>query len=288
MAEVAAQIDVIPTGGPLGAEVKGIDLSGVLSDALIASIRSVWLRHHVIYFRDQRLTDRQLVVLARRFGKTQSVEFQSAEYNREGILPEIDVVSNVVIDGKPIGCTGAGELGWHTDMSIFEIPASATILYGEEIPPSGGNTRFANTQLAYETLGPAMKEKIAGLKSIHDIAHTASGTVRGGFQAVADKTEGPGAVHPVVRTHGETGRKALFLGRKGNGYMKGLSVQQSDTLLDELWNHITNPRFVWEHRWQRGDVVIWDNRSVVHSRGAFDTRSRRILRRVTVESERPV
>lgn len=132
MDEVVAHIDVIPTGGPLGAEVKGIDLSGVLSDALIASIRSVWLGHSVIYFRDQNLTDSQLVRLARRFGKTQSVEFQSAEYNRDGILPEIDVVSNVVINGKPIGCTGAGELGWHTDMSIFDIPASATILYGEE------------------------------------------------------------------------------------------------------------------------------------------------------------
>jgi taurine dioxygenase len=288
MDQVVDRIDVIPTGGPLGAEVKGIDLSSALSDTLIASIRSAWLRHCVIYFRDQNLTDSQLVKLARRFGKTQSVEFQSAEYNRAGLLPEIDVVSNVVIDGKPIGCTGAGELGWHTDMSIFDIPASATILYGEEIPPSGGNTRFANTQLAYETLDPALKEKIADLKSIHDIANTASGTTRGGFQAVADKTTDPGAVHPVVRTHGETGRKALFLGRKGNGYVKGLTVQESDMLLDELWNHMTNPRFVWEHRWQRGDVVMWDNRSVVHSRGAFDPQSRRVLRRVTVESERPV
>lgn len=282
-------VEVVPTGGALGADIKGVDLSRPLGDALVTSIRDAWLTHQVIRFREQKLSDARLIAVAQQlFGKPQPVEFQAAEYNRDGLLPEIDVVSNVIIDDKPIGCLGAGEATWHTDMSIFELPASATMLYGIEIPPSGGNTRFANMYEAYATLPQRLKDKIAGRTSIHDIAYTAGGKVRGGFEPVTDKSKGPGAVHPIVRTHGETGRKALFLGRPGNGYIHGLSVPESDALLEELWTHMTNPRFVWEHTWRPGDVIVWDNRSVVHSRGSFDAQARRILHRVSVEGEKPV
>jgi taurine dioxygenase len=280
-------IDVVPTGDVIGAEIKGVDLSAPLSDKVIAAIRSAWLDHHVVYFRNQNLTDAQLVAFGRRFGTLQPVEFQALEYNRDGLLPEIDVVSNVIVDGKPIGCGGAGELGWHTDMSIFDLPASATFLYAAEVPPSGTSTRFSNMIAAYEALPQSLKDKIEGRRSIHDIAYTASGTVRGGFQPIADKSKGPGAVHPVVRTHPETGQKALFLGRRGYGYIHGYPVPESDALLDVLWDHMTNPRFIWEHHWRRGDVIGWDNRCLIHGRGAFDPQSRRIMRRITVEGDKP-
>jgi taurine dioxygenase len=285
---VAAQqvrIDVVPSDGALGAEVKGVDLSMPLDDGLTEQLRRAWLKYQVLVFHTQDLTDTQLLRAARAFGEPHVVEI--AEYDRTGLLPEIDIISNVVKDGRPTGALGAGEAAWHTDMSPFEIPASATILFGREIPPTGGNTRFADMYAAYETLPDALKKKIEGRCSIHDIAYNASGNVRGGFEAVTDKSKGPGAVHPVVRTHPETGRRALYLGRQGYGYIHGYSVPESDALLDELWRHMTQPRFAWEHQWHQGDVIMWDNRCLIHSRGAFSADTRRVLSRVTVKGDKP-
>jgi taurine dioxygenase len=285
---IAAQevrIDVIPTGGALGAEVKGVDLSMPLADGLVAKLRQAWLQHQVLVFRNQHLTDAQLVKVGRTFGELHNVEI--TEYDRTGLLPQIDIISNVIKDGKPTGALGAGEAAWHTDMSPFETPASATILFGREIPPMGGNTRFAEMYAAYETLPDPLKKKIEGRRSIHDIAYNALGNVRGGFEAVTDKSKGPGAVHPVVRTHPETKRKALYLGRQGYGYIHGYPVPESDQLLDELWRHMTQRRFVWEHQWRQGDVIMWDNRCLIHSRGSFPADSRRVLSRVTVKGDKP-
>jgi taurine dioxygenase len=282
-----SSLAIVPSGGALGAEVRGVDLSAPLRDVLISRLRKAWLEHLVLVFREQHLTDARLVQLARCFGEPHVVEV--CEYNRAGLLPEIDVISNVVVDGQPVGALGSGEAAWHTDMSMFDYPASATFLYGVEIPRTGGgNTRFSNMYAAYETLPPSLQEKVAGRRSIHDIAYTAAGTVRGGFEPVTDKTKGPGAVHPVVRTHAETGRKALFLGRRGYGYIHGLSVEGSDAILEQLWQHMTSPRFIWEHAWRPGDVIMWDNRCLIHSRGAFDPQTRRILRRVTNKGEMPI
>jgi taurine dioxygenase len=280
------RFDVAPTGGILGAEVSGVDLSAPLDPELVAGLRKAWLKHQVLVFREQNLTDAQLVAVARAFGEPHIVE-PTLEYDRAGLLPEIDVVSNVVENGKQIGTAGAGELHWHSDMSVYDVPASGTFLFGKEIPPVGGSTRFANLYAAYETLPQALKDKVEGRRSIHDIAYTAYGTLRGGYQEVNDKSKGPGAVHPVVRTHPETGRKALFLGRQGYGYIHGYPVAESDELLDQLWQHMTKPQFVWEHVWQQGDVIVWDNRCLIHSRGSFPSNTRRMLRRVTVKGEKP-
>ncbi len=277
---------VVPSGGTLGAEVQGVDLSVPLSGPLLARLRAAWLQHMVLVFRDQTLTDVELLAVAQSFGEPHNVEI--CEYNRAGLLPQIDVISNLIVDGQPIGALGSGEAAWHTDMSMFDYPASATFLYGVEIPPSGGNTRFANMYAAYESLAPALKEKVAGRRSIHDIAYNASGNVRGGFEPVTDKTKGPGAVHPIVRTHAETQRKALFLGRRGYGYIHGLSVEESDEVLEQIWQHMTKPQFIWEHSWRVGDVIVWDNRCLIHSRGAIDANARRVLRRVTNKGEKPI
>ena len=172
-------------------------------------------------------------------------------------------------------------------MSIFEIPASATLLYAEQVPPEGGNTRFTNNVRAYETLPENIRQAVEGRRSIHDAAVVADGSFRPGYDAVEDRTRRPGARHPVVRTHPESGKKALYLGRAGNGYILDLPVEESDRLLDALWKHMTRPEFVWEHEWRIGDLLIWDNRRVAHSRRSFDPRRERLLHRVTVKSERP-
>ena len=275
-------LEIVPTGGPLGADVYGVDLGEPLSDETFAAIVEAWYEHLVLRFRDQDVTDDALVGFALRFGQLHHAA--GAEYGGkpEELHAAVELISNIVKDGKPIGALGAGEATWHTDMSIYEVPASATLLYGDEIPPSGGNTRFTNLCRAYETLDPELRARVEDRRSIHDAAYLATGGVRPGYEAVTDKSKGPGARHPVVKTHPYSGRKALFLGRKGFGYIEGYPVEESDELLDALWQHMTRPELIWEQVWQRGDLIVWDNRCVAHSRGSFDPSARRLLRRVTV------
>lgn len=284
----AAGLEVRPTGAALGAEIVGVDLSRPLSDERFASIEAAWADHLVLLLRDQRISDDDLIGFARRFGELHLATGVEYGGKPEDLRDAVELISNIERDGRPIGALGADEATWHTDMSMYEIPASATMLLAEEIPPAGGNTRFTNLYRAYETLPDDLRRIVEGRRSIHDHAYLASGGVRPGFEAVTDKSQGPGARHPIVRTNPLTGRKALYLGRMGNGYILDLPVAESDRVIDALWAHMTRPEFVWEHRWRVGDLVMWDNRCVAHARGAFDPKSRRLLRRVTVKSEVPV
>ena len=281
------RLEIIPTGGALGAEIRGVDLAKPLPDDMFAAMRGVWHEHLVLLIRDQTLDDDQLVAFARRFGELHVADGYEYGGKPDGLPAEVELISNIVRNGRPIGALGAGEAVWHTDMSMFEIPASATLLYAELIPPKGGNTRFTNNVRACETLPPDLRRAVDGRHSIHDAAYLAGGGVRRGHEAVADKTQGPGARHPVIRTHPDTGRHSLYLGRIGNGYILDLPIEESDRLLDALWAHVTRPEFIWEHEWRAGDLLIWDNRCVSHARGSFDPGSRRLLHRVTVKSEKP-
>jgi taurine dioxygenase len=284
---VSDGIEIVPMVGALGAEIRGPDLSRPVNSDMVAVIKQAWYQYQVILFRDQYLTDDDLVAFCRCFGELHLAPHHEYGKNAEGLAPEVELISNVLRDGRPIGALGAGEAAWHTDMSMFEEPASATMLYAEEIPRAGGNTRFTNLYAAYEALPRTVRAAIEGRRSIHDISYTAANEVRIGYQAVTDKTKMPGAQHPIVRTHPATGRKSLYLGREGYGYILGLPVEESDRLLADLWRHMTRPEFVWEHEWRVGDVLIWDNRCTAHMRPAFDARERRIMRRVTAKGEQP-
>lgn len=265
------ELSVLPSGGALGAEARGLDLSAPLDPSMTPRIRKAWLEHLFLVFRGQKLTDQQLVVLARSFGEPHMIE--QSDYNRAGLLPEIDIISNVVVEGQRMGSVGLKDLAWHTDMSMYEHTVTATINYGAEIPSTGGNTLFANMYAAYETLPKALKDRVEGLQSVHDL---------GGY-AGYDAHTGPTQVHPIVRTHRETGRKALYLGKRGAGRILGMSAEESGSLLAQLWEHMTKPEFIYEHVWQQGDLVIWDNRCLVHGRGGLaPSVGRRVLRRVTV------
>ena len=279
-------IQVLPNDCPMGAEVEGVDLSQPLPPAVIEKIKSAWLEHIVLVFRNQSLTDAQLVRFGQYFGELHRVKYEDRE-RPPGVPMEIELISNIIVDGEPIGLLGNSEVAWHTDMSMFEEPASATILYGEEVTSSEGGTRFANLYKAYEELGDDIKSRIKDKRSIHDSAYMADGVVRAGYERITDKSRGPGARHPIVRTHPETGKQALYLGREGYGYILGLPVDESDALLDALWQHMVQPRYVWEHRWERGDVVMWDNRCTTHSRGKMESGRPRLLRRVTVKGTSP-
>lgn len=280
-------IDVTPVGGPLGAVVSGVDLAAGLDDRTTAAIRKAWLDHLVLVFHDQSLTQQGLIDFGARFGVLHRTAGLAYGGKPPGTPPEIEIISNQPEDAVPDGARPSDEAVWHTDMSMFEKPASASILYAMDVPSEHGITRFANLYMALETLPPDLLEAVRGRRSIHDAAYTAMHEVRAGYTPPADASQSPGARHPIIRTHPETGRDALFLGRKGYGYIEGYSVEESDRLLARIWAHMTKPEFVYAHSWRNGDVVMWDNRCTTHMRDVFDKSIRRRLIRVSVEGEVP-
>lgn len=280
----AAQI--IPSGQALGAEIRNLNLRN-LSDSEFDSIHDAWLNHLVVLLRAQQLTDEDLIRFSRRLGNLDWAPVQETGRRFVEGHPEIYVVSNVIDNGVPIGSLGAGEAVWHTDMSYLETPPKASLLYALEVPRAGGNTYFCNMYLAYEHLPASLKRRASGLQVKHDGTYNSGGYVRQGLTAVNDPVTSPGAYHPLVVTHPETGRRALYLGRRRNAYLGGLSLVESEALLDELWSYATRDEIVWHNEWQAGDVVLWDNRCTMHRRDPFDPESRRILHRTQIQGGIP-
>lgn len=282
----AARIEVISTGKACGAEVRGIDLND-FDDRAFQALQQALYDHLVILVRGQKLGYAELVALGKRFGELEPPGMSIIGKPYIDDYPDVLVISNIVENGQPQGNLGAGEAIWHTDMSYREKPISYAILNAVELPPAGGNTYFANQYLAYNTLSPELKSKLDGKMLIHDETYNSAGQMRKGFKEVTDPRQAPGARHPVFRTHPATGKKALYLGRRHNAYIIGLPLEESEKLLDVLWTHASRPEFVWGHEWQMGDVLIWDNRCLIHRRDAFDPTTRRKLTRVQLKGERP-
>jgi taurine dioxygenase len=281
---LTTNLKIAPTSEALGAQISGVDLK-TISDVEFASVHRAWLDHLVVLFRDQDLTDAELIAFSCRLGALDWAPIQETGRRFVEGYPEIYVVSNVIENGEPIGSLGAGEAAWHTDMSYLEDPPKASMLYAIEIPPAGGNTYFCNMYGAYELLPEALKRRIERLRLKHDGTYNSGGYVRQGVTPVDDPTTSPGVYHPIVCTHPETGRKLLYLGRRRNAYIGGLPLAESERLLDELWSYATRKELVWVHEWQAGDVVLWDNRCTMHRRDPFDAHTRRILHRTQIKGE---
>ena len=281
-----ARSEVVPSGAACGAEIRGVDLTQ-MDEAAFTTIRNALRDHLVVRIRGQKLGYADLVALGKRFGELEPPGMSIIGKPYIDDFPDILVISNIVENGQPQGNLGAGEASWHTDMSYRDRPISFAILNAVELPPSGGNTYFANQYLAYETLPADLKAKLAGRMLIHDETYNSAGQMRKGFKEVTDPREAPGARHPVFRTHPVTGRKALYLGRRLNGNIIGLPLEESERLLDQLWAHASRPEFAWGHEWKLGDVLIWDNRCLIHRRDAFDPSTRRKLTRVQIKGEKP-
>ena len=281
---VVSTVEVVPTGAALAAMVSGVDLSD-LDDAAFARIIEAWHQHSVLLFRAQKLDDQELIAFSRRFGDLDWAPIQETGRRFVEGFPEIYIVSNVKVNGEAIGSLGDGEAVWHTDMSYLEVPPKASMLYALEVPASGGNTSFCTMHGIYEALPPQLKERIAGMWIKHDGTYNSGGYVRQGVTATDDPRVSPGTAHPLVCTHPATGRRMLYLGRRRNAYLLGLELAQSEALLDELWGFVDRPEFGWEHVWQVGDLVLWDNRCTMHRRDAFDPKSRRIMHRTQVKGD---
>jgi taurine dioxygenase len=276
------RLRIIPTGAALAAEIQNVDLKS-LTDEDFDEIHRAWLNHLVIVFRRQRLAIEDLIAFSRRFGELDWAPVQETGRRFVAGHPEIYVVSNVIENGVPVGSLGAGEAAWHTDMSYLENPPKASMLYALEIPPTGGDTHFSNMYRAYESLSDALKQRVSGLALKHDATYNSCGYVRQGLAATDDPVSSAGVYHRLVRTHPETGRRALYLGRRRNAYIAGLPLAESEALLDELWSHATRDSITWHNEWQTGDLVLWDNRCTMHRRDSFDPNSRRILYRTQIK-----
>src|SRR5712691_12069302 len=207
----AKTVDVMPTGAALGAEIRGIDLKS-LDDAAFAQVMAAWHEHSVVLLRGQSLSDQELIAFSRRLGDLDFAPIQETGRRFVEGLPEIYIVSNVKVNGEAIGSLGDGEAVWHTDMSYVDVPPKASLLYALEVPPTGGNTSFCTMYGVYDALPAALKARIAGLKIKHDGTYNSGGYVRQGVTPTDDPLTSPGAVHPLVCTHPDTGRRMLYLG----------------------------------------------------------------------------
>ena len=270
----------------LGGEIIGLDISKKLTQDQVNFINESWNERLVLVFKKQNLNDPKLINFSKYFG-----ELDPPGPNPYGItflpeFPEINVISNVKNEqGTPIGNLGDGEAVWHADMTYLDLPPKAGILYALEVPENQGNTHFANMNLAYSELPAALKEKIDGKILIHDSAHNSAGMLRKGYSEVNDPTETPGARHPIVITDKSTNQKLLFLGRRPHAYIIGLKVEESENLLDEIWEHATQEKYTWTQQWEKGDLLMWKNLNVLHKRDAFDPNTRRIMHRTQLKGE---
>ena len=273
---------------PIGAEVRGADLSTPLAPADVDAMKQAWKQRLVLVVRGQRLSDPQLLAFSRYFGELDppGPNPYGEPFNKE--FPEINVISNVIENGRPIGNLGAGEAVWHADMTYIDVPPKAGILCALEVPPSGGDTYFADMFAAYATLPADLKKACEGRVAMHDASRNSAGFLRKGYREVADVRDTVGARHPLVRTDPETGRKALFLGRRPNSYVVGMDVPQSEALLDALWEHATQPQFALCHVWRAGDLLMWNNLAVLHRRDPFDADARRVMHRTQIKGHERV
>jgi taurine dioxygenase len=275
-------IRVSPFLAAAGAEIECGELK-TLNDAERRAIHDVWLDHLFLVFHRQHLTDEELLSVSRIFGDPEI----AAVAPKDGIYQQVAIISNVVEKGKPIGALGAGDLLWHSDHSFNERPLSASMLYALEVPSEGGNTLFSNMYLALDMLPATLRARIEGLTIKNDGSLNSAGERRTDA-VITDLRSYEGPSHPIIRTHPESGRNALYLGRRPNAYVDGLSIEESEDLLNKLWAHATQPQFAWSHKWSVGDLVVWDNRCLMHRRDSFDPQVRRVMHRAQCAGDRPV
>ena len=281
------RFDVRIFDAPLGAEVVGLDLSQPVSDVDFARIHAAHLDHHVLVFRDQRITPRQQTEFSRRFGPLQIHVLRNFQLQGH---PEVLIVSNIIENGKPIGLGDAGHF-WHSDLSYKERPSLGSFLHAQELPEEGGDTLFANMHLAYDTLPAALRTAIRGARAEHSyLAKYDELQERNPYrpkltQAQIDEVKP--VVHPVARVHPETGRRALFVSEHFTTRIIGLPEDESKGLLQELFAHSVKPEHIYRHKWQPHDLVFWDNRSLMHLAAGTPENQRRKMYRTTIEGDVP-
>lgn len=265
-------VEVVASGGALGAEIRGVDLAAGWDEALAATLRRALQEHMVLFARDQRLGEKAQVHFTKIFGDP--VEHVRRQPDRP--VKEIFLISNIRRDGEPIGALGHGTIPFHSDLSYMERPGTVSVLYAVEVPSAGGGTQWCNCHAAYEALDEDTRQRLHGLEAVHR-------------HPVPEQNPPEPVQHPVVRLHPADGRRSLYVSPHLTSHIVGLGEAESRRLLDDLYAHMEEPRFVWTHAWRPGDLVVWDNRPTMHRRLAFDPGERRLMKRTQVfNAERPL
>ena len=271
-------IEVQPVAGSLGAEIRGVNVAAAPGDEVIAEIRQAFHDHLVIFFRDQKLTPHEQLAFARRFG-------EPVEYPQLKGLPECPLITPVLkLEHERINFGGV----WHSDTTYLTQPPMASMLYALEIPPYGGDTLFANQYQAYETLSDGLRKALDGLTAINSSTKAdASKTREERLKDAGVEVKVLVGEHPVVRTHPETGRRALYVNIGHTTHFKGWTEEESRPLLEYLWHHQVRPEFTCRFRWQPGSIAFWDNRCVQHNAVNDYQGFRRVMHRVTLAGDTP-
>ena len=273
-------IEVRPIAGALGAEISGVDLSKDLSEETVAAIRRAWLEHLVVFFRDQDLPPARFLAFARRFGQPIEYPFVRGLDDFPEIIPVLKLAHERVNFGGI----------WHSDTAYLDVPPMASMLVGREVPLAGGDTEFANMYLAYETLSDGLKRMLDGLLAVNssaaaDVSRTREDRIKDSARADAKKEYQ--AVHPVVRVHPETGRRALYVNVAHTVRFEGMTDEESAPLLQYLYRHQVRPEFTCRFRWRPGSLAFWDNRCAQHNAINDYHGQRRLLHRITLAGDAP-
>jgi taurine dioxygenase len=280
-ARTRTTLEVVPLTTHIGAEIRGIDLHDTLDAATIRDIHKAWLDHLVLVFRGQRFLQEDLIRATGYFGEIGPLS-RPMKYFPKGyakLLPNIMLISNIRENGETIGALPDGEMHFHHDMIHGELPHNGTLLYSVEIPSHGGDTLFASGYAAYDTLDPTIRQGLEGRKALN---HYNYGTTIRGDTSNAVEAFGE-AVHPVFRTHDETGRKAVYVDRLMTMKVIDMPQAESDELLNAVFDHSEREEFVYRHVWRVGDLLVWDNRCSSHARDDFPSDQRRLMLRTTVK-----
>ena len=273
------KLEVRPLTRHIGAEIHGLDLRERPDEETIRAVYKAWLDHLVVVFPGQTLSQEDLLRATTYFGEPGHLD-RPAKYHPPGfarVLPGIMLISNIRENGEPIGALPDGEMMFHHDMIHKDVPSKATMLYSVEIPSHGGDTLFASGYAAYETLDPAVRDRLEGKRALHHYNY--GSTQRGDDRGTEAFNE---CVHPVFRTHEETGRKALYVNRLMTVKIVDMEAEESERLLNILFDQAEKPEFVYAHKWRKGDVLLWDNRCSSHARTDFPSDQRRLMLRTTV------
>jgi len=283
--EAAVRYEVRPLSDVLGAEVSGLDLRQPLEKETVDELLDAFYRYQVLVFRGQSLAIPEQIRACKQFGEVEPHPLTENTCEH----PEITIMSNVTDDGKPVGYSGPPFLLWHSDLCYMERPAKMTFLYAHTVPAKGGETLFADMFKAYDSLDPALKQKLHGRKAVFGSGKKLMERCRKkGYDLQIDPRDThPDVLHPVFRTHPITRKLAIYVNWTHTDSIEGLSPRESDAILEKIYEHSTSPQYVHSHSYRQGDLIVWDNASTLHTPTVTEPQYARTMHRMVLRGEKP-
>ena len=286
----SSKIEFIPLSDTIGIEVRGVDIKNI-NDEIFNSIYKAWVEHSgVLLIREQELSCPDILKFSEKFGEIDMP--RKTRIDKDPWMPDFPQFIRITDlkgeKGEVLGALGNGEAYWHADMTYLDEVPRASILYSCEVPDKGGNTGFLSMHNALETMPLDLRKKIENKVQLHDHVHNAAGWATPNWEEQLDPRETPGARHPMIIKHPESGREALLIGRRPYAYIHDYELEESETILNEVWSHATQEKYSWHHEWSPGDIIVRDNFAAMHHRTPFEDTKRRVMLRTQIKGRRPI